>query len=1359
MSSVVASQTAAVKETYRVFVHKEEVYQSGAFRDNPGVSSKCAMQLRELAILGRTHARAKATVGSNRGWRRSPLGGNGGNHFYLYWTLEHPTLAAASGAAGRTVFVRAVRHHDATSDPLRSDALGDYELLDLAPDFTVGALENPFTPAQENFASAQDRVRAYIGAAGGGKTQALIRAIEVGTPGDTLYLTWSTRLAEQVVHHFTGDGGTRFLPPDSSVRAYDIRSWFGSILGRDIPFQTLAQSQRSFRKAVAELQLPLNKGRVWSGREWDLFAEVRGHLAGGFNLDDRQGNLTPKQYLEARKEEKLGESDAESALAIWTMLTKKKEKEKEREKEREKEKEESVLATCFPELEAARELFDKVSSPRHLPEAMRRMHRVVIDEVQDLTPLELAALMRALSHMRDGQERIPEIVIAGDEGQTVRPSAYKNARLKQTIKKFILQDVATTNVEANLRCPTGVVFVLERLRQFYASLPRATRPSGAKSSNATAGIEADLVHAALADKAEAVDLLEQLASAGSCTCIFVGDEVPSWAAETPAAPLFLTPETSKGHEYPVVLVFGVGKFIAQLNAGKLTEADLQWVRTQLDRTTVALSRTTGTLILADIGEAESAAFRHGRELLFGATPRPSLTANELLAHLAEREDTAAERASQHLGEAAARMEESPEAAIQLLRLALFQLNRTEDVDSFSQSDRQAMEQELDRRGLELLMHPSLTEPTRRLAGRFVTNRFAGASDDLREFAQLLQLRGVSELTLQERFELLQRLSSFADSPLGLVARRRLASRRQLLLQTLDEGAQHPALAEQLGREADSWLGLLDAAEPSLADTLREQAAAALLRAGNGQAALTTLLRVAAPSPALLGAAYEAQGQWSEAAEHYLAAGDRPAAHRCFRAAGAVAEAGATTDDAQVQERLEQLDRGIGFLRDHFDGWMTTAERLQVTAAISKVDHAKELAATRAETTAQLASARADAARTRELLASVHSREAEHRKQADRLQRDLENLQARDAKLAAALTAATMTEKRLDDDTVALSAQATANRNEKSRLEALRATLERQQANTERDETDMLAMLEEADATRGALRGVELARDEALAARDDLRARLQQADALAARRADEVAATARKFDEAERERQLALRSIAALRTQSVDDNSRFLREREELTAQIGALQAAAKTAAKAYTAELLAARQALAKAEILIEHSKSPADYGKANATGSTVAPTAATPPAQPVPPEPPRPTPPQGARLTPEAFLKGLSDSDAFFWRTDGAAVTFVLLQGLSRGGSVTVWKLSSNAAIKRPQFEALLQAALGYLPGWEAPLRARDTGPLVDWLRAFEKLISFQTEQHRPDRGQSDTAERAATQPASLGTFAELLEQAKRKG
>ena len=1339
MSSVVAIPTAAVGGQFRVFVHREDVFASDAFTENPAVSSKCAMQLRELATVGRTHARAKATVGSNRGWRRSPLGGNGGSHFYLYWTLDHPTLTAPAGQAGRAIFVRAVRHHDATSEPLRRDDFDDYEPLDFAPDFTVASLENPFTAAQETFAAASDRVRAYIGAAGGGKTQALIRAIEVGTPGDTLYLTWSTRLAEQVENHFRdAAGGARFLPPDSSVRAFDIRSWFGSILGRDIPFQTLAQSQRNFRKAVAELQLPQNRSRIWSGREWDLFAEVRGHLAGGFNLEDRQGNLTPKHYLESRKEDKLSEDDAESALAIWTVLTKKKEK------EREKEKEESVLATCFPELEAARELFDKVSSTRHLPESMRRIHRVVIDEVQDLTPLELGALMRTLSHMRDAQDRIPEIVIAGDEGQTVRPSAYKNARLKQTVKKFIRQDVATTPVETNLRCPAGVVSVLERLRQLYAGLPRATRPSGVKPTNATAGIEADLVHAALADQAEAVDLLGQLAT-GDCTCIFLADEVPEWAAATPSAPLFLTPETSKGHEYPVVLVFGVGKFIAQLNAGRLTEADLQWVRTQLDRTTVALSRTTGTLILADIDKPDGAAFRHGRELLFGTNLRPSLTAVELIAHLADREESAAERAAQHLSAAAARLEESPEAALQLLRLALFQLGRNEDVDSFTQEERQEMGLELDRRGLEILLHPSLSETTRRLAGRFAANRLSGASDDLREFALLLQVRGVSEMALQERIELLQRLSNFADSSLGQTARRRLDSRRQLLLQTLEEGSLDPSFAEQVGREADGWLGLLEFAEPGRADTLREQAAATLLASGNGQAALATLMRVASPSAALLAAVYEAQGQWSEAATHYLEVGDRPAAHRCYRADGAVAEALATTDDPEATARLQQLDQGIGFLRDHFAGWLTAAERLQVTAAIAKVDHAKELAATRAETAARLAEAKADAKQARGLLTTVNSREAENRRLADKLQRDLENLQAREARLTAALTAVGMTERRLDDDTTALSAQATANRNEKTRLEALHQTLEKQKANAERDETEMLAMLEEAEAARSALRGVELARDEALARSENLRVRLQQAEGLAARRADELSAVTRKCDEAEAERQLALRSIAALRTQSVEDNNRFLREREELCEQLSRALAGSATAAANQAAERAAMKAALERSERTVGQLRAEVQHrsGTASPAPTTAAPVT--------------PSVDRAVDGSVVGFLDALSDTDAFFWKMNVFLVTAAIRSGIAKGGQ-NPNVIAATGSINRARLNAMLAAALGEAPAWEEVLPPATLQTILTWLDALARELQTTFVSPSLPNGPVSPLKRV-DQPSGLGTLGALLEQAKRKG
>ncbi|NQW63793.1 MAG: hypothetical protein HQ461_13255, partial [Deltaproteobacteria bacterium] len=690
-------------------------------------------------------------------------------------------------------------------------------------------------------------------------------------------------------------------------------------------------------------------------------------------------------------------------------------------------------------------------------------------------------------------------------------------------------------------------------------------------------------------------------------------------------------------------------------------------------------------------------------------------------------------------------------ALQLLRLALFQLGRNEDVDSFTEEERQEMGLELDRRGLEILLHPSLSEPTRRRAGRFAANRFSGASDDLREFAQLLQARGVSEMALQERIELLHRLSSFADSSLGQTARRRLDSRRQLLLQTLEEGALHPSFAEQLGRDADGWLGLLDAAEPGRADTLREQAAATLLAAGNGQAALATLMRVASPSAALLAAAYEAQRQWSEAAAQYLEAGDRAAAHRCYRAEGALAQALATTDDPETTERLQQLDRGLGFLRDHFDGWLTAAERLQVTAAIAKVDHAKELAATRAETTARLAEARADAARARELLAGANSREAEHRKQADKLQRDLENLQARETRLAASLTAVGMTERRLDDDTTALQAQAVANRNEKSRLDVLHKTLEKQKANAERDETEMLAMLEEAEVARSALRDVELARDEAAAARDQLRVRLQQVEARDARRADELATVTMRAETAEADRHLALRSVAALRTQSVEDNNRFLREQEELCEQLDVAKAAAAAITRQQSLELAALKSTLETTQAELLRRRSVAEQRESAVAAAIPAPVSS-------------PSTDAAAKLdqtmvatieagrklclSPEEFLSTRNDTDLLYWNVHGPQIATSLITLLNADAQANVHSLATRSAITRARIEAMLIAAFGFKPVWNDALTPRDRASLLPWLDELKRRCSTQ----RANRPAEPT-------PSGLGTFAALLEQAKRKG
>src|SRR6185295_17465704 len=56
------------------------------------------------------------TQGENRGWRRSPLGGNHGSHFYAWWAPRGAVPlqgeAEFDGAPQGAVFLRDIRHHD-----------------------------------------------------------------------------------------------------------------------------------------------------------------------------------------------------------------------------------------------------------------------------------------------------------------------------------------------------------------------------------------------------------------------------------------------------------------------------------------------------------------------------------------------------------------------------------------------------------------------------------------------------------------------------------------------------------------------------------------------------------------------------------------------------------------------------------------------------------------------------------------------------------------------------------------------------------------------------------------------------------------------------------------------------------------------------------------------------------------------------------------------------------------------------------------------------------------------------------------------------------------------------------------------
>ncbi len=169
------------------------------------VGRRAALLLHRLLVdLRRQHY--KPTQGENRGWRRSPLGGNHGNHFYAWWAPKGaaPLKSAPEFdcAPDGSIFLRDIRHHD-DHRPLNPQSLADHYLSigvkELRQEEYVPA---PWTQAQARFADARQKVRIIKGFPGSGKTTALWHAADLAGRRSVLYITYSTELAALAREHF-----------------------------------------------------------------------------------------------------------------------------------------------------------------------------------------------------------------------------------------------------------------------------------------------------------------------------------------------------------------------------------------------------------------------------------------------------------------------------------------------------------------------------------------------------------------------------------------------------------------------------------------------------------------------------------------------------------------------------------------------------------------------------------------------------------------------------------------------------------------------------------------------------------------------------------------------------------------------------------------------------------------------------------------------------------------------------------------------------------------------------------------------------------------------------------------------------
>ena len=462
----------------------------------PNLRKRLILVLQHLAAYGRTGI-VKGCTGENRGWSRTPLGGgsNGMEH-YLWWAREGsvPIGAQENVAIGNAIRVRAVRQHN-NHDPLTAGDT-DTEYLPLSQDSIDGTDQSiggpPWTDEQQRFISDQSPIRVLIGHPGSGKTLALFGATETSDNQKVLYVSWSrdlTELAEKRLAAFTSEG--------VDVVTSDFAGLLGTICHTDAPRATYAQSLDSFIGALDRTRISPGELGPWTGRKDALYGEFRAILLGRaipgapgcthVDLDPpgrRLARLTDARYREVRGGSTgVGSAGADAFLRVVERIQRHVAPE---------------LGGIFPELAAAAESIDRLRK-YDLPDGFSGFNRIVVDEVQDLTLTELAVIVELCRAVARRSGNIaPSLLLAGDEGQTVRPVGFEWALLSELLSNR-LQAPSQFFLDTPLRSPQGIAQVIENASRLYARFPRGRRPARQQHEAGGQPIEARLFYVEVPD--------------------------------------------------------------------------------------------------------------------------------------------------------------------------------------------------------------------------------------------------------------------------------------------------------------------------------------------------------------------------------------------------------------------------------------------------------------------------------------------------------------------------------------------------------------------------------------------------------------------------------------------------------------------------------------------------------------------------------------------------------------------------------------------------------------------------------------------------------------------------------------------
>jgi len=836
-----------------------------ALHEQAQLRNRLGLVLQHLGAHGRTSVVKGCSDDKNKGWLRSPLGGNNGMQYYLWWAPNGGHPAKALDLPQGDIIVRAVRHHD-DHDELGAGDLNDYLPFgqrEIEDDTLVG---RPWTAEQLEFVKANDPVRLVLGRPGSGKTTVLWKAVEARSGQRVLYLTWSRDLTRYAREHFSA-----FAPSTVHIDARDFLSFLGEICRSDIQRRTLHESQSIFLTAIS--RLAPNILGPWANRKPALFAELRAFLIGhaipgdsGCDTSDGFARLDGDAYLDQRGDAcGVGRIAAEALVNALGSING------------------EDFREIFPELIAAGQAIERLRQD-DLPAGFQEFDRVVVDEVQDLTLIEAAVVVEFCRAVARRRNYAPWLLAAGDEGQTVRPSGFDwgsfndlIARRVGTPRRFQLED--------NLRCPDRIASVIDRASTMYANLEKERRPTKQRHRSGGQHVDAHLFHVDAQSVKDAVELLESLENVEGVVVLSPRSVLPAWVPSQ-LQDAVLTPADAKGLEYQSVVLLDPGKLLAELevSASDPGAAELEGHarRTIIDQLRVALSRATETLAFVDVEATDT---ERDLSLKLLGNPAPFDTV-DLVEHFTDVNATPEERVLTRTKDARALIDERPRRAWRRACQAMRLLgDRSLPNGVATESVRIEAYRTLLATAARLLIDGAPPGVKRREVIEAAQEALKGQAAREEEAHALEQLDLWSAKPSAPPFSLLDATHRLGTG--GEWIRAALVSKAQLLRRTIEECSGSAEFAKAFDGDVGTWLALTGFVGDAKGEVrrLRCTAVDALLRSNDLASAETVLERVEPPDSMRMGRLREAQGRYEEAAEAFEMATASRDAFRNWRLAG------------------------------------------------------------------------------------------------------------------------------------------------------------------------------------------------------------------------------------------------------------------------------------------------------------------------------------------------------------------------------------------------------------------------------------------------------------------------------------------